>query len=416
MPTYRYRARTKTGHAERGVIEAASEDDAAALLQNRELIITALVPGAPAAGAPAVGPRPPTGARPVRVARRRRVTTGDLVTLSRSLATMLDSGLPLLKSLEVMLPQTQSRALQTALQTVIQDVRSGSTFRDAVAKHPKVFSKLWVSLIETGEASGQLTKALEQIAIHLEKAGAIQRKIASAMVYPSILLAVSFLAILIFTLKIIPTFSRVFQDFHAELPLITRIVVTGSDLLRAHAITGALLMGILGILGWRYAQTPPGKWQFDGLFLRLPVVGQLVQGAAVATFATALGTMVKAGVPLLHALEITIASTTNTRIAQVLEQVRSGAREGRPLAEPLRASEVFPPMVAQMIAVGEETGKLAGMLDEIAKFYEEEVNTLVQRLTALLEPALLLTMGTIIGILVIAMYMPIFQLSQSIRG
>ncbi len=409
MPSYRYQAKTRTGQAEQGTIEAGSEDEAISILQGRELLITSLVEAkATSATAPV--------ARATRKVRRVKVTTMDLIALGRALGTMLDAGLPLLKSLETTAPQIQSRQLQTTLQEVIQDIRGGNTFKDAIAKHPKVFTKIWVSLIETGEASGQLSKALEQITIHLEKAGAVQRKVVSAMVYPAILITVSVGAILVFLLKIIPTFAGLFASFGMQLPLITQLVVNLSTFIRVYALLWMGALGGGGFLLWRYVHTQAGRWQMDGLLLRLPLLGPLIQSAAVSAFATGLGTMIKAGVPILHGLDITIASSSNTRVAHVLEQMRAGAREGRPLADPLRESDIFPPMVAQMVAVGEETGKLATMLDEIAKYYEEQVNTMVERFTGLLEPILLLTMGGIIGVLVLAMYLPIFQLSQTIRG
>ena len=408
MPSYRYQAKTRTGQMEQGAIEAGSEDEAISILQGRELLITSLTAGKAATAS--------TAARPARKARGGKATQTDMVALGRAVGTMLDAGLPLLKSLEITMPQVQSRQLQTTLQEVIQDIRGGNTFKDSIAKHPKVFTKIWVSLVETGEASGQLSKALEQITIHLEKAGAVQRKVVSAMVYPAILITVSVGAILVFLLKIIPTFANLFSSFGMKLPLITQLVVDLSTFIRVYAPLWLGALGGGGFLLWRYVHTTAGRWQLDGLLLQLPLLGPLMQSAAVAAFATGLGTMIKAGVPILHGLEITIASSGNVRVAHVLEQMRAGAREGRPLADPLRESDLFPPMVAQMVAVGEETGKLANMLDEIAKYYEEQVNTMVERFTGLLEPMLLLTMGGIIGVLVLAMYLPIFQLSQTIRG
>ena len=411
MPTFRYTARSRVGQTEQGLLEASGEDEAISLLHGRDLVIMSLQQTA--TGMAQTMKRP---MRAIRRARGGRTNPTELITLGRSLATMIDAGLTLLKALETVRPQVQSRQLQDALDGIVQDIRAGHTFQEAVAKHPKVFSKLWVSLIETGEASGQLTKALEQITIHLEKSGAVQRKVISAMMYPSVLICVSVGAILVFVLKIIPTFGNLFANFGAELPLITRLVLMVSNVAQHYFVPVGLAMGAGIFLFWRYARTEAGRWQIDGLVLNLPIMGQLVQGAAMASFATSLGTMIKAGVPILHGLEITIASTNNVRVARVLEEMRSGAREGRSLAEPLKNSEVFPPMVAQMIAVGEETGKLAGMLDEIAKFYEEVVTTLVERMTSLLEPILLLVMGSIIGCLVVAMYLPIFQLSQTIKG
>lgn len=408
MPLFRYTARTRTGRPEQGLLDAPTEDEAVTILQGRDLLITGLELTTQVAAGPA--------SRSTRRTRGGRVTTTDLVTFGRALGTMVDSGLPLLKSLETMIPQVQSRQLRDATQEIIHDIRAGSTFRDAVAKHPKVFSKLWVGLIETGEASGQLTKALEQITIHLEKTGAVRRKVISAMIYPAVLISVSIGAIMIFTLKIIPTFGELFKSFGAQLPRITQTVLAVSNIIRATAPIWASAIALSGLLLWRYAKTAVGRWQIDGFLLRVPLIGQLVQGAAMAAFATGLGTMIKAGVPLLHGLEITIASSPNVRVAEVLEQMRAGAREGRPLVDAIRNSELFPPMVAQMIAVGEETGKLANMLDEIARFYEEQVGTLIDRMTTMLEPILLIVMGTIIGILVLSMYLPVFQLSSAIQG
>lgn len=414
MLSFRYRAQTRSRQAERGIIESSTEDDALATLHERDLTVLALDPSlvAPKTAEPAsVATLPPPMRR-----RRGRVKTHDLVVIGRSLATMLDAGLPLLRALETIEVQIQSAPLQDAVHDIGQSIRSGSTLREAIARHPKVFSKLWVSLIEIGEASGQLTKVLEQITNHLEKSENLQRKVVSALVYPCILILVSIAAISVFILKIIPTFGELFSSFGAQLPVITQMVLRISVLARWIAPLALIGLGVTGFAIWQYAKTDTGRWQIDGVLLRLPLIGQIIQGTLMASFATSLGTMLKAGVPILHGLEITIAATQNTRIARVIEQMRLGVREGRPLAEPLKTSEVFPPMVAQMISVGEETGKLAAMLDEIAKFHEEQVATLLERATGLLEPVLLIGMGTIIGFLVISMYLPVFQMSQTIRG
>ena len=413
MLTFRYRVRARSGRLERGSVECPTEDDALTILHDRDLTVLTLAPTiAISALAP---PTTPQVTRPRR-RQRGRVKTHDLVVFGRSLATMLDAGLPLLKALETMELQQSALPLRDAIHDIGQAIRGGSTFREAIARHPKLFSKLWVSLIEIGEASGQLTKVLEQITVHLEKTEALQRKVVSALVYPCLLIVVSIGAISVFILKIIPTFGQLFSSFGARLPAITLFVLSVSKLAQTVVPLTLVGAGIGGALLWRYAKTDMGRWQVDGLLLRLPLIGQIVQGTLMASFATSLGTMLKAGVPILHGLEITIAATANTRIARVIEEMRIGAREGRSLAEPLKNAEVFPPMVTQMIAVGEETGKLAVMLDEIAKYYEEQVTTLLERATTLLEPLLLIGMGTVVGFLVISMYLPVFQLSQTIRG
>ncbi len=344
-----------------------------------------------------------------------RVKGGDLVIFARSLSAMTEAGMPLLRAMEIIGAQTRSRQMGLCIQEMVRDIRGGSTFRDAIAKHPEIFSPFWIGLVESGEASGQLTKSLEQIATHLEKSGAIQRKVISALMYPAVLLVVAIGAILVFTLKIIPTFADLFGSFGAKLPALTQMVIVLSKLLR----TFFPLLILLGMGGWFlflfYINTKQGRWQFDKFKLRAPVFGPVTQGIAAQDFASNLGTLLKAGVPILHALEIIISTCGNTVVASVLQHVRTSVREGRPLADPLSQTDVFPIMVSQMVAVGEQTGKLSNMLEELARYYEEEVSTAVERMTTLLEPIMLLGMGGVIGVLVIAMYLPIFQISQVVR-
>ena len=261
-----------------------------------------------------------------------------------------------------------------------------------------------------------VTDELRQIAEHLEKSGAIQRKVVSALIYPLILMGVAGAAILIFILKIIPTFANLYKGLGTDLPLLTTIVITGCNIIVKYF---PLFCG-LGVLTWLsvsfYLSTPVGRWQFDKLKLRTPLFGPLLQCVAAQRFTSNLGTLLKAGVPILHALDISIATCENKVVASVLEHMRAGVREGRPLAEPLSRTDIFPAMVSQMIAVGEQTGKLSAMLEEVAQYYEEQVNTAVERLTAMLEPLMLIGMGLVIGTLVISMYLPIFQISSALKG
>jgi len=405
MPKYGYVARTRLGAPEKGALEAPSPDDAIAVLQARDLIVISIQE---------------EKARSAALGRKRKmhqkVGSADLIVFSRSLATMTEAGLPLLRAMEIVGDQTRSKRLSGSIAEMIRDIRGGLTFRDALAKNPDIFSNFWISLIETGEASGQLAKSLEQIANYLEKAGSIQRKVVSAMVYPVILLAVSVIAVLVFTLKIIPTFGEMFKNMNAELPALTQAVLTFSHLLRNYFLFLAAGLGTAWFLLIRYIHTSAGRWQFDKLKLQLPIFGPVFQGVAAEQFASNLSTLLKAGVPILHALEIVITTCGNRVVGSVLEHMRSGVQEGRPLAEPLSKSDVFPMMVSQMIAVGEQTGKLSSMLDEVAKYYEEQVSTAVERMASLLEPVMLIGMAVVIGILVVSMYLPIFQLSQTIRG
>ncbi len=405
MPHYAYVVRNRAGRAEKGTLEAHNPDEAVSILQGRDLIVVSLQE------------HQPTPATLGQIRRfHQSVKAQDLVVFARSLAAMTEAGLPILKALEVVGSQTRSRRLSSALEEMARAIRGGSTFQEAISRHPTIFSPFWVSLIETGEASGQLTKCLEQIASFLERTGSTQRKVVSAMIYPGILVTVAIIAIFIFTLKIIPTFGALFSSFGAELPFLTRIVIRFSDLLRRYLLIFVVATGLFLVLFRRYAKTPQGRWQIDRMKLRLPLFGPLFQGVTTEQFASNLGTLLKAGVPILHAMEITIDTCDNKVVASVLEHMRAAVREGRPLAEPLSKTDVFPVMVPQMIAVGEQTGKLATMLDELAKYYSEQVETLIARMTSLLEPILLIGMGLVIGILVISMYMPIFQLYNTMGG
>ncbi len=405
MPQYDFVVRTRTGRSEKGVLEAPNSDEAVSILQARELVVVSISEHR---------------AGPVTLGRGQKYHVGvkahDLVIFARSLATMTEAGLPLLRAMEIVGEQTRSKRLYNAIAQMVKDIRGGPTFRDAIAKQPSVFSIFWVSLVETGEASGQLTKALEQVAIHLEKAGAIQRKVVSALIYPAILLLVAIVAILIFTLKIIPTFASLYSSFGAKLPTLTLLVLGASTLVRKYFLIVVASTLATWFLLSRYIMTKPGRWQLDKLKLRLPIFGTLFQAVAAERFASNLGTLLKAGVPILHALEIVIDTCENKVVASVLEHMRAGVREGRPLAEPLSRTDIFPVMVAQMISVGEQTGKLSSMLEEVAQYYEEQVATAVERMTTLLEPVMLIGMALVIGTLVVSMYLPIFQLSSAVGG
>ncbi len=405
MPRYAFIARTRVGQSQKGTIEAPNPDEAISILQGRDLVVVSIEEHHAGPATIGIGHR-----------FHKTVRAADLIIFARSLAAMSEAGLPLLRALEVVGEQTRSKRLQSAINDMVRDIRGGSTFRDAVAKHPNIFSPFWISLVETGEASGQLTKGLDQIAIHLEKQGAIQRKVVSALVYPAVLVLVAVFAILIFILKIIPTFATLYAIMGTELPLLTKIVISSCSFLGHYF---PLFIGA-ALLSWFsckfYISTPVGRWQFDKLKLRLPLFGPLLQAVAAERFASNLGTLLKAGVPILHALEISIATSDNKVVASLLEHMRTSVREGRPLADPLSRTDIFPAMVSQMVAVGEQTGKLSTMLDEVAEYFDEQVNTAVDRLTTLLEPVMLIGMGLVIGTLVVSMYLPIFTLSQAVRG
>ena len=407
MSRFAYQARNRTGHLESGTVEASSPDEAVSILQNRELLVVT------------VHEQRDTGLTKIqrKTARGHKgVKSSDLMIFAHSLSAMTEAGLPLLRALETVTSQIRSQHLSVVLSEITQDIRSGSTFRDAVAKHPTIFTPFWISLIETGEASGQLTKALEQIAVHLEKSGSVQRKVVSALMYPAILMGAAAFAIIIFTVKIIPTFAAMFSSFGAQLPPLTQAVVGFSNFMRSYILIILTATGAGAFLFTRYIKTQLGRWQFDKFLIQVPILGPVFQGVAAQEFSSNLGTLLKAGVPILHALDIVITTCSNKVVSSLIETMRAGVREGKPLADPLTQTDIFPPMVAQMLIVGEQTGKLPDMLEEISKYYDEQVSTAVERMTGLLEPIMLVVMGLIVGTMVLSMYLPIFQMTSIVHG
>jgi len=402
---YAFVARTKQGKINKGTLEAPNPEEAVSILQDRSLIVISLKESQE--GPVSIG---------ISQGSHGKVRTADLAIFARSLAAMLEAGLPLLRTLEIVGDQTRSDRLRTIIADIIHDIRGGSTFRDAVAKHPTIFSNFWIALIETGEASGQLTQGLKQILVHLEKSDSVRRKVVSALLYPMVLLIGAIIAVLIFSLKIIPTFSSLYYSMGSNLPFLTRMVMSFSEALSRYFLFIIGGIGLLWFLVKSYTQTPIGRLQFDKLQLRLPLFGPLFQMVAAQRFSANLGTLLKAGVPIVHALEISSSTCENKVVASLLEHMKTGVQEGRSLADPLSKTDVFPSMVGQMISVGEQTGRLPEMLAEIALYYEEQATTLVERLTTLLEPLMLVGIAVVIGTLVIAMYLPIFEISQNLKG
>jgi type IV pilus assembly protein PilC len=289
-------------------------------------------------------------------------------------------------------------------------VEGGSTFAAALKQHPKVFTSLYANMVEAGEAGGILDTILNRLAQYMEKAMALKKKVKSAMIYPSTIVTVAVVVVIFLLVFVIPTFKAMFEGFGAALPLPTQIVLELSRLVQAYFLVGlgVVVAAILGIRWW-YG-TPSGKINIDRLLLRLPVFGTLIRKVAVAKFTRTLGTLISSGVAILDGLEITARTAGNKVVEMAVLRTRASIAEGKTIAEPLRESGVFPPMVVQMIAVGEQTGALDAMLGKIADFYDEEVDTAVGNLTALLEPMLMVFLGVVIGGVVIAMYLPIFKL------
>jgi type IV pilus assembly protein PilC len=344
------------------------------------------------------------------------VSTKDLAIFTRQFSTMISAGLPLVQCLDILAKQTGKQSFAAVIADVNRDVEAGSTLADALAKHKKHFDNLFCNMVAAGEAGGILDDILQRLATYIEKADALKRKVQGAMIYPAVVMTVALGATAFMLIAIIPTFARMFADFGGELPLPTQVVLWLSGFLRMFWWAIGLLI-VAGIVFLRqYYKTDDGQKTIDRLLLRIPAVGDVLLKGSVARFTRTLGTLISSGVPILSGLEITAKTSGNRIIADTIMSARSSIREGETVSAPLKASGVFPPMVVQMIAVGEQTGALDEMLTKIAVFYEAEVDQAVENLTSIIEPVMIVIMGGIVGGMVVAMYLPMFKLINVVAG
>ena len=400
MPVFTYSARTVGGEIQRDEIELPTRNEVVKFLRKRRLIpIT-------------VREKP----KELRLGLRRKVKTRDVVIVTRQFATMINAGLPLVQALQILARQATNPMVKDTVEKVVYEVESGRTLADALKDHPKLFSPLYVNMVSAGEAGGILDTILLRLATFLEKSEALGRKVKGAMIYPAVVLAVAVAAIVILLLFVIPTFETMFASFNQELPLPTRIVIGLSAFLQSYWLW--LLLGAVGggFLFQRWISTSSGRLIFDRAMLRTPLLGSLIRKAAIARFTRTLGTLLSSGVSILEGLEITARTAGNRVIHDAVMGSRASIAGGQSIAEPLRESGAFPPMVTQMINVGEETGDLDGMLNKIADFYDEEVDVAVESLLKALEPAMIVILGTIVGGMIVAMYLPIFGMVSAIQG
>jgi len=401
MPVFQYTARTLKGELQSGEVDLPSKDDVVAHLRKNRMLVVQV--------------RQAPKQFKISFKLGSGIKTRDIVVLTRQFATMINAGLPLVQALDILAQQTENKALADVTRQVVYDVESGHTLADALRKHPKAFSDLYVNMVAAGEAGGILDTILLRLAQFLEKNDAIVRKVKGAMVYPAVIMSVAAIAVTVLLIFVIPTFQNMFASVNLELPLPTRIVIGASDLLKHYwwAI-GATIAGIgFGIS--RYYQTPPGKLQIDTLLLHTPVLGDLIRKSAVSRFTRTLGTLISSGVSILDGLEITARTAGNMVIHNAVMESRASIAGGETISAPLQKSKVFPPMVISMIAVGEQTGGLDEMLSKIADFYDEEVDAAVSALLSLMEPIMIVVLGVIVGGMVVAMYLPIFDMVNAVQ-
>jgi type IV pilus assembly protein PilC len=344
-----------------------------------------------------------------------KVKGKSLCIFTRQFATMIDAGLPLIQGLEILGSQEPNLTLKKAVGTIRGDVESGSTLSNALKKHPKIFSDLYVSLVSAGEMGGMLDTILNRLATYIEKAEKLKRKVKGAMVYPSVVLSIALIVIAILLVFVIPVFQEMFEGLGGELPGITQFVVDLSEFLRNNIIYIIAAMVMLFFAFNRFKATEKGRTTVDKIMLGLPVFGMLLKKSAIANFTRTLQTMTSSGVPILDGLGIVAATSGNKVVEKAILDTRTSISEGKTIAEPLSKSGIFPPMVTQMISVGESTGALDTMLGKIADFYEDEVNAAVDAITALIEPFMMVFLGGTIGFMLLAMYMPIFKIAGAIE-
>ena len=397
MPVFSYRGRARGGRMVTGQMEASTPQALAAQLREQRIMATS------------VREKP----EPVRLripGFGGKVKDKELTVFTRQIATMINAGLPLVQSLEVLASQQPNKQFKRILTKIREDVEGGSTFAASLKQHPTVFTPLYMSMVEAGEAGGFLDTVLNRLAGYIEKSMALRRKVKGAMIYPATIITVAVAVVIFLLIFVIPTFKTLFEGFGAALPLPTRIVLELSRLVRTHVVTvlGAFV-GTVFVLRFYY-RTERGKKVIDSLLLRLPIIGQLIRKVSVAKFTRTLGTLVSSGVPILDGLNITARVAGNKVVEEAILKTRSSIAEGKTIADPLGASGIFPPMVVQMISVGEQTGALDAMLAKIADFYDAEVDQAVSNLTTLLEPIMIVFLGVVVGGVIIAMYLPIFKL------
>lgn len=395
MPVFAYAGKARGGKSVTAEVNADTRDAAIDQLRSQGVTVTSIEEKKKKAAGKA-----------------EKVTDKDIVVFTRQFATMIGAGLPLVQCLEILSTQCDNKSFGKIIGEVKADVETGTTFADGLKKHPKVFSGLYANMVQAGEIGGALDVTLIRLAAQLEKAAKLKAQIKSAMVYPTAIMAVAIIVVSVLLVFVIPIFAKMFQDFGGALPAPTQFVMGVSEFMQSYIIF--MIMGAGGaVFGLKkYYATKGGRYQIDKLMLKVPVAGDLIRKISVAQFTRTFGTLLQSGVPIMEGLEIVARIAGNIIVQNAIMEARTSVGEGKTLSEPLGKTGVFPPMVVQMINVGEATGALDAMLGKIADFFDDEVDAAVSALTALLEPMLMVFLGTVIGFIVIAMYLPIFKMAS----
>lgn len=400
MPVFSYQARDNNGKLVSGEIDAPDQGSAATLLIERNLMVVSLRLNA---------------GKKVTKRRQGKVKAQDLVVFTRQLATMMDAGLPLVQSLTALEEQTDSKTLKPVIRQLMERVEQGQSFSEALAEHPKVFTRLFVSMVQAGETGGLLAEILDRLASYLEATARLKKKVKSAMSYPTIVCCVAIGIALFLVLKVIPIFADIFKDFGAKLPAPTQMLINFSDFLRQYFFGVAGGVAVVIFLLVKLKKTKRGSAVWDRVKLKLPVFGKLIHKIAMSRFARTFSALLRSGVPILETLRIVGQTAGNTLVEAAVVATASSIERGDNLCVALKQHPIFSPMLVRMVAAGEQTGKVDVMLEKISDFYDEEIEATLSGLTALIEPLLIVFLGVVVGSIVICMFLPIFKLNEIVQ-
>ena len=408
MPRFFYIARDNTGKKITGVEQRLNQDELVAWLQAKGLVVINIILESAGRGAKAKTQL----SRPRFKRGHFRITANDLSLFARQLATLVGAGVTILEALYTISKQVSSRRLYNVIGDLRKDMEAGLSLHESMARYSKVFSPLWINLVESGEASGNLGIVLSRLASYLERDAQFRAKIISALIYPIILIVIGLGALIFLTIRVIPTFANLFASFKIQLPLLTRVIIGASNFMRHYLVYIILAVAAAVFVTRRYIRRPEGKRRFENFIFRIPIFGEFFRNLVIERLSSELSTLIESGVPILYALEITERSVNSLIVAEVIRHVKEEVRQGRSLSIPMQKSGFFEPMVVQMVNIGEEIGELSGMFKKINSFYKDYIETFLARFTAMFEPFMLVIVGIMIGIMVIGMFLPIFYISQ----
>lgn len=399
MPTFKYTAKNKDSRTVAGKIVAENQQSVIDELRKRGLIITA------------ISETKQTSSKRSAFSSK-KVKGEEIVIFARQLATMVDAGIPILQGVNALKDQVTHPSFKKVLATVESDIQHGSSLSVAFSKHPHVFSSLFTNMVKVGETGGVLASILDRIATYMEKTLRLQRKVKSALIYPAVVVSMAILITIFLLVKVVPTFAGIYKSFDSELPVMTMILISTSDILRHNIlwVFGLLIISIFLLRRWH--KTEHGAYVIDRVFLRLPIFGELLRKVAISRFSRTLATLVQSGVPILESLDIVERTIGNKVLERVIQDVKVTVREGESIATPLEKSNVFPPMVTRMIAIGEKSGQMEKMLLKISEFYDDQVDAAVEGLTSIIEPLIIGLLGIVIGFIVVALFLPIINITR----